>query len=478
METSLSAQQRQYAEMCSRASQVLLRLVNDILDLTKVETGHLQLESKSFVFHEVVAKTVDLLTPRAEAKGSSLSCHIAKETPIHVQGDPDRLQQVLLNLIGNAITFTQQGQVLVRISQTPEESVRGLIRISIADSGIGIPHDRLETIFQRFTQVDPTASRQYGGVGLGLPICKRLIELMGGEIRVESEVGRWSSFTFTARLDVVKEAHRTVTVSTSNADGEAGPTNSTDAAHQPGLKILVVEDFPESQQLMLFYLQQTPHVVHVVDNGYSAIEKLNAGRYDLVLMDLQMPGMDGYTTTTTYRAWEVEQGLSRTPIVALTASALKETEQKSVEAGCSGFLTKPLTKARLLKTIASYGPRPETSPGSSPCVMSRDEQVTRIGQQLERMRPQFLQNRRQDVVSLRAALAVEDFEAMRTIGHRIKGLAGSYGYAAIGDIGHAIEQAAVARNRAAVEGQMKELTSAMDHLEPACERPIQAGTRS
>ncbi len=484
-ETPLTSDQRKYLRIFRRAGSNLLSLINDILDLSKVEAGHLELEAIEFDLGELIDKAIEILAMRANEKGLELACHLSPDVPCSLIGDPNRLHQILINLIGNAIKFTESGSVIVQVSNDPDIREPGAIRFSVTDTGIGIPEDKLRTIFESFTQAHASISRRYGGTGLGLSICRSLAELMEGRIWAESHLGRGSSFHCTVRLKVqaqqapckpvlhvnlsgvktlvvddhatnllilretlsswgasVTEAEagrtaltllreasesghpyelllldcrmpemdgfavaehvkrspalrhltiimlasdrwaddiartydlglsgylvkpirrsdlfQTISIALGRTKGLASPltpSSASDAAAANtlrALRILLVEDSPDNQLLVRSYLKQTPHQLDLAENGAVAVEKYATGRYDLVLMDMQMPVMDGYAATKAIRAWEREQDLPASKIIALTALALKEEAAKIFEAGCDAHMTKPLKKDTLLELL-------------------------------------------------------------------------------------------------------------------------------
>lgn len=261
-------------------------------------------------------------------------------------GDPMRLRQVLMNLVGNALKFTDQGHIIIRTeSDGPDR-----LRFTVVDTGIGIPEEKLGDVFEKFTQVDSTISRKFGGTGLGLAICKRLVELMQGQIIVKSEVGIGSSFEFSVYLP---PADHVVTKSLSQVRSE--PQASIPNRR---IRILLVDDLEDNRDLVVLFLKDTPYVIDMAENGAEAVEKFHQGDYDLVFMDMQMPVMNGLQATAAIREWERKQGCSPTAVVALTAHALKAERDKSLSAGCTAHLTKPIKKQDLLQAIAVYAPPP------------------------------------------------------------------------------------------------------------------------
>ncbi len=363
-ETPLNPEQQQYLELFRSAGENLLSLINDILDLSKVESGRLSLDASPFNLGEVAEKACDVADIRAREKNIELVCRIAPEVCQSLVGDAARLQQILLNLLGNAIKFTEAGEVVMEVSREMEitdqqEDQDCLLHFTVKDTGIGIPQEKLNSIFERFTQADSSTTRRYGGTGLGLTISRQLSELMGGRIWVESTVGKGSVFHFTARFRKQQglEESGTMKMALEKRMVPAAAIKNHDPAVPPDqrpLRILLVEDSEDNRFLMIAYFKHTAYHVDIAENGEIAVERFKAGDYDLVLMDMQMPVMDGYTATRIIRSWEEAQGRRHTPIIALTAFALKEDVEKSIAAGCDIHLNKPVKKAKLLETIAAY----------------------------------------------------------------------------------------------------------------------------
>ncbi len=485
-ETEMSQEQRKYVRIFRRASNTLLTLLNDILDLSKIEAGHLELEAADFDLGEVLDKTIEMMGLRANEKGIELVCRVMLGTPTFLIGDPTRLQQIITNLLSNAIKFTETGYVLLTVQRDQKDPRPGSLRLAVQDTGIGIAPDKLETVFQNFTQANSSITRTHGGTGLGLSICRRLVELMGGRIWVESSLGAGSTFSCTLplrtqpqpdktpaapstelhglralvaddlaiNLDILKdlltewgvsvttcgtgaealaaleearggghafdlllidshmpgmsgfdaarqiaahpeygsptllmlvsrnwaddiakiyemklggylvkpirraELHKSLTIALGRAKhGAAGPVES--AVPSPvqvsrPLRILLVDDSPDNQVLIQSYLKKLPDHLTLVDNGALAVDAFTAGRFDVVLMDMQMPVMDGYTATRTIREWERAQRRTPTPIIALTALVLKEEMAKVADAGCTSHLSKPIRKQTLLTALEGY----------------------------------------------------------------------------------------------------------------------------
>ena len=451
--TALSPEQNKYVQIFRRAGDNLLHLINDILDLSKVEASQLELERTGFSLHDLLEKVTEMVAVRAHDKGLSLVCEIAPNMPTDLIGDPTRLRQVLLNLLGNAIKFTEFGEVALRVTPDGDSSVMGTLRFTISDTGVGIPSEKLDAVFERFTQADSSTTRRFGGSGLGLTISKRLVELMGGRIWVASVVGKGSVFSFAVPLEIWAGATRRA----------AMPVGTGPAPPLPALHILLVEDSPDNRTITVAYLQDTPYRVDIAENGAIACEKFAAGDYDMVLMDRQMPVMDGLTATRAIRKWEQANHRLPTPIIALTAAALKGDREKCIAAGCTAFLTKPIKQEVLLQTIIEHS---IVAPPSSTMENRQKEKIlVHANPRFADLIPGFLQNRRQDIIEVLDALERGDFEAVENLAHGMKGAGGSYGFQAITDIGAALEQAAKTADTDMSRKWVGELTRYLDCVE-------------
>jgi PAS domain S-box-containing protein len=365
MESDLTEEQRKYIEISRNAGENLLILINNILDLSKVEAGLIVLENTEFDLRSVLEKVCDLMSVKAVTKGIRIACIPLSGVPAGLTGDPHRLMQIFINLLDNAIKFTEHGEIVLGIEiiggrqdSDGNESVE--LRFSVRDTGIGIPPDKIGMIFDKFTQADSSTTRKYGGTGLGLAISKKLVELMGGKIWVESRESEGSTFLFTAYFSVCEKAKP------SSEKTETSTSGNIQTGEGRALTILLVEDNEDNRFLMLSYFKKTPHHIDVAENGAIAVEKFRGRRYDLIFMDIQMPVMDGYTATREIRRWEIEKRRERTPIVALTAYALAEDAARSLEAGCDGHLTKPIRKPVLLEAVRKFATPGPVFPGDKP----------------------------------------------------------------------------------------------------------------
>ena len=358
LDDEAAPQQRDRLRLVHDSARSLLAIINDLLDLAKIEAGKFVLDPSRFALREEVELTLRTLGVRAHERGLRLSCVIDPQVPAHVVGDADRLRQVLVNLVGNAIKFTDRGEVTVRVRPGLGPGVR--VVFEIADTGIGIPPDRLAAIFVPFEQADPSTTRRFGGTGLGLTIASRLVGMMGGEISVRSEVGVGSVFVFDAGFAPVGAGAPPRRV--------APPPLAARAAGGRPLQILLAEDNLINQRVAVEILKRMGHHVTLVVDGRAAVEAVEGGSFDLVLMDLQMPVMDGWQATSAIRH-SPHAHARRTRIVALTARATEEDRKRCLAHGMDGFLTKPLQVAELLQLCeAGSNPRPPPAPlpASSP----------------------------------------------------------------------------------------------------------------
>ncbi len=337
-----SKEQKEYTDMIRESAGYLLTLLNDILDLSKIEAGMMELAETNFDLTREVERTVASFALQAQNKGIKLSCVIDENVPKVVTGDPTRIQQVMVNLIGNALKFTEQGEVAVRISQNK----RGVL-FSVSDTGIGIAPDKVDRLFEHFTQIDSSGAE---GTGLGLAISKNLVELMGGSIGVDSAENRGSTFYFTIPFTLSADGSDTggnLVASKSVEDLSGKPIYENKV-----LEILLVEDKPMNQKLMTVLLEKKGHKVTTAQNGKEALVALRSQRFDLILMDIHMPEMDGLEATARIRAWE-EEDVRGIPIIAMTAYAMKEDRDKCLQAGMDHYISKPVNADELYSVLAS-----------------------------------------------------------------------------------------------------------------------------
>ena len=432
LETSLDPQQRQYAATVRDSGQALLAILNDILDFSKMEAGRLELEDEDFDVEGVVTSILTLLAVRAREKGLALDTVMAPDVPRALRGDPGRLRQVLLNLVGNAIKFTDHGGVRVEATRGSDLDGRVILRFEVIDSGPGIPAEAQHRLFQEFTQVDQLATRRAGGTGLGLAICRKIVTAMRGEIGLQSAVGRGSTFWFTVAL---APAHGHVVAETAGSEPDVSP-----------LSVLVAEDNPVNQQVALGLLRRRGHRVDVVATGRAAVEAVAARSYDVVLMDIHMPEMDGIEATRAIRRLPGEKG--KVPIIALSASAMKEETDACMEAGMVGHLPKPIDPVALATVLSRYGaavPAPPMTSDGPPSAI--DEAYVRllidslgaakVGQLISEL-PQHARPHRDHLAAPRDDM---DLGQMRAAAHALTGMAANLGLTALADLTGAIEEA-------------------------------------
>jgi signal transduction histidine kinase/ActR/RegA family two-component response regulator len=344
-ETSLTLEQQKYVEVFQHAGKNLLELINDILDMSKVEAEQLELDKSAFSLKKMLLELLDLHTIRAVEKGLKLTLEIEPAVAEYVNGDVSRLRQCLTNLIGNAIKFTRSGIIAVRVHRM--DGKPDMLQFSVSDSGIGIPLEKQESIFEAFSQVDSTITRRFGGTGLGLTITRRLIALMNGEIWVQSKEHEGATFFFTAQLIALTQ-HQEL-------DGQVPLRTEASAALQ-GLRILLAEDNKDNALLIEVYLKRTLHRLDLASDGLVALEKFRLNRYDVILMDIQMPNMGGYEATAAIRSIEAAESRAPVTIIALTANAFKDDELRCIAAGCNFYLTKPVKKKTLLEMLQTIAP--------------------------------------------------------------------------------------------------------------------------
>lgn len=347
LDSRLSDDQREHLETAQRCAHSLLALLNDLLDLSKIEAGRMSLERIPFELNRLVDDCMSSQLPKARQKEIDLTCEIAPTAPRHVVGDPLRLRQIVTNLVNNAVKFTEKGSVTVRLKAAPAaEPNRFTLELEVTDTGTGIPAEKLPTIFEKFTQADGSITRRYGGTGLGLTITKRLVEMHGGTIRVESEVGRGSSFHVSLPYEQAQRVPSPAPSGVRNGDDA-----SADSPPKPPVHILVVEDNLVNQKVITAILRKKGYSLDIANNGQEALDKLEAGQFSLVLMDVQMPVMDGLEATRRIRRTEAFRHL---PVVAMTAHAMTGDRELCLEAGMNAYVSKPVHPAHLISTVESF----------------------------------------------------------------------------------------------------------------------------
>ena len=447
LESPLNERQRQFVEISYRNVKRLLRLINGILDLAKVEAGELTFAAVPFDLNEVLQESATTIASAVELKGLQFEVAIHPDTWRYWVGDGERLQQVLMNLIGNAIKFTEHGRVSVSVSPLADEE--GL-RYEIADTGCGVPQDKAEMIFGAFQQVDQAMNRSNGGTGLGLAISRTLVERMGGKI--------WLDETYTSGARIVFTTCLTRSTESEVRELAAAITGKVAVDVAPGTRVLLVEDNAENVILTEAYLDGLGISLDYGTNGVEAVEKRQHNDYALILMDIQMPIMDGYAATRAIREWEKANGQPRVPIVALTAHAVTGASGESIDAGCDAHLSKPTERRDLMETIARFAPCSANGrAGISDLILAR--------------RPAFLVNRQDDLVRMRDALQAGEFRVIQKIAHNCKGIGKGYGFPEISRLGAAIEKAAKALDVASLGTGLDGLERCISVARNEIERP-------
>jgi len=465
----LTEEQHKSVDIIRDSCQSLLNLVNDILDLSKIEVGKLDVERIECSLGQVLNSVESMIQPKAKEKGIELTVFIDGTLPAKIQTDPIRLNQCLLNLINNAIKFTEQGHVHVKVSLEVTDN-RPSIQFDVEDTGIGIPKDKQLSIFSSFTQADGSTSRKYGGTGLGLTITKQLAELLGGELTLTSEEGKGSIFSLVipAGVDVSKQPP----LDYQQTVGYRQKTSATPLAGMFSGNLLIVEDVEASQILMKSLLTRMGLEVTLARDGKEAVDLTLSHSFDLILMDIHMPKMSGYEATQAIR-----QQNNKTPIVALTANAMKGDDQKCIDAGCNDYLTKPIDRKQLHETLMKYLPAKQIvlNPASdaNPACVPEPEQVDfepisseaisnevsgvdcgegiinwrqlldRWGDRefIKDAMPTYLANTREHLDKLFEAVKSGDCESIASHSHALKGAARNFGAEELSDVARQMEQA-------------------------------------
>lgn len=436
-ESPLNPDQAEYVNMFQRNCARLVTLINDFLDFSKIEAGALKLERIPFRVRETVEDAAATFRESAARKGVALSVDIAADVPDWEMGDPLRVQQVVVNLLSNAIKFTEQGRVAVQVARSPD-SGGDWLRFEVADTGPGIRPEDQERIFGAFTQLPGQRAGRNAGCGLGLAICRELVERMGGEIGITSELGRGSRFHFQFPLEAALPR-----------DAARAPAIPNLQPQEHGiLRVLVAEDAEDNRLLLKHYLRGEPLEVRFAADGREALNEIQSGAtFDLIMMDLDMPELNGYEATKLIHEWQASRHEILTPVVALSAHAMRDAEQASLAAGCSAHVAKPVDRATLLSAIRRYATARNTI----------DLNDGTVNDAIQALVPKFLASKPKQIEEARAALAVKEFEPIRRFGHNLKGTGRGYGFPAIEEMGREIEQAAAKGDEKSIARQLANL---------------------
>jgi signal transduction histidine kinase/CheY-like chemotaxis protein/HPt (histidine-containing phosphotransfer) domain-containing protein len=447
LKSDLGDDQRERATIVLESGESLLTILNDILDFSKLEACRMELETVGFDIRRLVDGSLSLMAGRAEEKGLKLRAEVEDAVPRFATGDPGRLRQVLLNLVGNAVKFTESGAITVQVKAGDATLLprdRFALQFSVIDTGIGIPAATIDGLFDSFTQVDLSITRRYGGTGLGLSICKQFIELMGGRIGVESTLGRGSRFYFD--LDLAP------------ADADGASEGPLTVPELPRLKVLVAEDNLVNQKVARGYLDEGGHDVTIVDDGLAAVTAIKNGTFDLILMDMHMPEMDGIAATRQIR--ELDGDVAAIPIIAATAGAMAEDIERCLAAGMNDFVPKPIDPVTLVLAMARVLHLAETAPvdhDSEPSTIA--EALAVEGEPLdssvieslsEQLGEEFVRGLLVDyddaagkhLANLAKALDESDLEALAHVAHALKGASGALGLRLVFQLSMSVETAA------------------------------------
>ncbi|MFY9742802.1 MAG: PAS domain S-box protein [Candidatus Sulfotelmatobacter sp.] len=465
LDTNLTPEQRQYAGIVRTSGEALLQVINDILDFSKIEARKLRLEATDFDLLTVLDDAAALLAIKATEKGLALTCQLDPQVPRLLRGDPGRVRQVLLNLLGNAVKFTHQGKVAVAVQLEGADNRTATLRFTVQDSGIGFRQDRASTLFEPFVQADGSSTRRFGGTGLGLTISRQLVEMMGGRIGVKSEEGRGSTFWFTAVFE--KQPLSSASLFSPSVHAKEGGITRSVASPQiapvPPQKrhgrILVAEDNQTNQEVALALLRKLGYDADLVANGKEAIRALQQVDYDAVLMDCAMPEMDGFEATRRIRKHQSETLNPRIPIIALTADAMIDDRNKCLSAGMSDYLAKPVESWQLsgilekwLKTSARGGDvrsPASPSPPNTGVVFNQDELLARLmGDKglARKVITAFLNDAPQQLRALKSKLEAGDADGARLQAHTLKGASATVSAEALRALCSAAQEAAASKD--------------------------------
>ncbi|MFP6875336.1 MAG: PAS domain-containing protein [Roseibacillus sp.] len=344
LNTKLTPRQAEYQRLVLDSAESLLGVMNDVLDFSKIEAGRMELDPQDFDLRESIFDTLSTLENRARKRGLKLSQWIAPEVPVRVRADQGRLRQVVMNLVGNAIKFTKEGEISVKVDLKSDQGSEAMLRVEVRDTGVGVPPDKLKSIFEPFTQAEGSTARKYGGTGLGLSICRKIVALLDGEIWIESEEGHGSTFGFTARITVDE-------VSGAEPSGSRKPVVLEKKPEcMPVLEVLLAEDGRANQLVAIRFLERRGHSVTLAENGREAVIAWENGHFDAILMDIHMPEMNGFEATHLIREGE-EAGSPRIPIIAMTANAMQGDREACLEAGMDDYLAKPVHAKDLYEVL-------------------------------------------------------------------------------------------------------------------------------
>ncbi|WP_214173275.1 PAS domain-containing hybrid sensor histidine kinase/response regulator [Citrifermentans pelophilum] len=459
-ETELSKTQRHYVEIIKNSGNNLLQLINDILDFSKLEDGKFELESSAFDLQSTIGETIELISFSAREKGLELQSVIAPDIPQWLMGDAARLRQVIINLVGNAIKFTQKGFVKLQLSKDAESEQEVTVRFIVCDSGPGIPVDKIEQIFKPFIQADGSITRKFGGTGLGLSICKKLVALMKGEIGVESHEGEGSIFWFTAVLE--KLTGEEVAAATFKA--ESIPAPEADTVTKCGRRLLLVEDDPINQEVASSFLVKLGYSFDVVDNGREALEALIANEYGLVLLDCMMPEMGGFEVISAIRDAGSAVRDHNIPVIALTAKAILGDREKCLAAGMNDYLAKPLRIEELGAVLGRWLTVPADAFTACFDEAGLLERHQGDREKVKELTPFFVSKAHQYISALEQSIAEGNVSELLHYAHTLKGAAYTMGATGVATMAGEMEEIGRSNNLSEAGQKLQQITEVFASL--------------
>jgi len=458
LDEELTTEQREAMETVKGSAERLLNLIDEILDLSKIEADSIVLEEVPFSLESLVLLAIELIRPHAEEKNLEIR-YDSQDGSQWVIGDPLRLRQILLNLLSNAVKFTEKGEILTMVKTVRDTEDRVLVELVVSDTGIGIPKEKLGSIFEVFTQADGSTTRKYGGTGLGLTISQRLVRKMGGEIKADSQVGKGSTFRFNLWLKK----------GPSDAELDEGPTAPESYTEEQeierGLKILLAEDDLANQKMTILMLQKMGHTVELAVDGVEAAEMAQARAYDIILMDMHMPNMGGLEATQ-----KLHQTGVKTPIVAMTASAMKGDRERLLKAGMDDYIAKPIRWDILRDTLNRWvdlKPAPETPDPDQvilPPVQTISEELGLDQEQYLEILTEFIEEKKKNMEDLAGGLAKGDTVLVSQLAHKIKGSALNLRLDSLAKPAANIEKAAKEGNVSQISGDWDDLNREFEAL--------------
>ncbi len=410
--TNLTAEQKKCMDIYQRSSQTLINLVNDILDLSKIEAGKIELNPVPFSLKNLVDTCTSIMDFRASQRGLLFNAQVMSNFD-HFIGDEGRIRQIVINLLGNAIKFTEQGSIILTVTCVDRGTSRKELIVSVKDTGRGIAPENIDKLFSNYSQESSKIASEFGGTGLGLSLSRELAHLMGGDITVRSVLGKGSEFILTCHVESMA----------GDFENESTPKGKV----HKNLKILLVDDNPENRFIVKRFLDGSEVFVSEVGDGDAAVEKFKTDKFDMIFMDINMPIKDGIDATKDIRKYEKDHHLPKTLIIALSANALSQECDRAMEAGCDYYLTKPLARGKLLATIEKWQ---EVEIANE---MPMDEEIRAAV-------PMYLENRKKDLEEMKALFAVRDDLGIKKIAHKIAGTAENYGQIQLGKTASIMEQ--------------------------------------